>query len=561
MDNLHLIQLSQYERPTITEERNRDWVSIGDNNDYYQNLISAYMDSTTNQAVINGIVNMIYGKGLDATDSNEKPEEYAQMKELLTPTCMRKVCNDLKLLGEAAIQVSYKGNKIGSLTHFPRETVRAEKMDDNGDIKNYYYAPDWTKVTRNTKLTKFPVFGSGAKNEIYIIKKFVSGYYYYSPADYQISYAVLEKEIADFLINDAQCSFSGTKVINFNGGIPDRTKQLEIKDQIMGKLTGSYGEKVIVAFNNSVEQKCTIDDVPLADAPQHYEYLATECASKIMVTHRVTSPLLIGLRDGKNGLGNNADEIKTAALLFDNVVIKPYQDLIIDSLNEILAFNNISLNLYFKTLQPLEFTEIDKTVQDKETIEEETGIKQDEQEQAELEMSTHKHCLSDLPDEFYDDILEGLEGEVMDGDEYEMVDVRTVDENNTDIEEWAGNLLELAKVVERSTPIPNKLNRYSVLDKSFYKVRYRYAEVKSSSNSRKFCKEMMKRSRAGVVYRIEDIDAASKNWSSSKYSSLDYAFKSLVPNGVINNYNDHNLVTLDDIESYKIKINNYKNNL
>ena len=444
MDNLHLIQLNQYERPAITEERNRDWVGIGDDNDYYQNLIDAYMDSTTNQAVINGIVNMIYGKGLDATDSNEKPEEYAQMKQLLTPTCMRKVCNDLKLLGEAAIQVSYKGNKIGSLTHFPRETLRAEKMDANGDIKNYYYAPDWTKVTRNTKLTKFPVFGSGAKNEIYIIKRFVSGYYYYSPADYQISYAVLEKEIADFLINDAQCSFSGTKVINFNGGIPDRTKQLEIKDQVMGKLTGSYGEKVIVAFNNSVDQKCTIDDIPLADAPQHYEYLATECASKIMVTHRVTSPLLIGLRDGKNGLGNNADEIKTASLLFDNVVIKPYQDLIIDSLNEILAVNDISLNLYFKTLQPLEFTEIDETVQDSETIEEETGIKQDEQEQAELEMATHKHCLSDLPDEIYDGVLEGLEGEVIDSEEWEMVDIRDVDDENESVEDWANDMIKLS---------------------------------------------------------------------------------------------------------------------
>ena len=63
MDNLHLIQLGQYERPTITEERNKDWVSIGDNNDYYQSLIDAYMDSTTNNAVINGIVNQIYGKG------------------------------------------------------------------------------------------------------------------------------------------------------------------------------------------------------------------------------------------------------------------------------------------------------------------------------------------------------------------------------------------------------------------------------------------------------------------------------------------------------------------
>lgn len=517
MDNLHLIQLNQYERPSITEERNRDWVGIGDNNDYYQCLIEAYMDSTTNQAVINGIVNMIYGKGLDATDSNAKPDEYAQMKEILSPHCLRKVCNDLKLLGEASIQVSYKGNRVGKLTHFPRETLRAEKMDEQGEIKNYYYAPDWSKVTRNTKLTKFPVFGSGAKNEIYIIKRFVSGYYYYSPADYQISYAVLEKEIADYLINDAQCSFSGTKVINFNSGIPDRTKQLEISEQVKGKLTGSYGEKVIIAFNNNAEQKTTIEDVPLTDAPQHYEYLSTECQRKIMVTHRVTSPLLIGLRDGNSSLGSNAEEIKNAALLFDNVVIKPYQDLIIDCLDEIFAVNNISLNLYFKTLQPLEFTEIDEDLQDAEAIEEETGIKQDETAELELALAKSK----DLPDEFYDDILEGLEGEVMDGDEYEMVDVRTVDENNSDVEEWAGNLLQLAKVVERSTPLPNKLNRYSVLDKSFYKVRYRYAQVKSSANSRKFCKEMMKRSRAGVVYRIEDIDAASKNWDASKYKSLE----------------------------------------
>jgi hypothetical protein len=39
-----------------------------------------------------------------------------------------------------------------------------------------------------------------------------------------------------------------------------------------------------------------------------------------------------------------------------------------------LSFNDISLNLYFTTLQPLEFTEVDKDIQDKETIEEETGV-------------------------------------------------------------------------------------------------------------------------------------------------------------------------------------------
>lgn len=508
MDNLHLIQLNQYERPAITEERNRDWVGIGDNNDYYQCLIDAYMESTTNQATINGIVNMIYGKGLDATDSNEKPEEYAQMKQLLTPSCMRKVCNDLKLLGEAAIQVSYKGNKVGSLTHFPRETLRAEKMDANGDIKNYYYAPDWTKVTRNTKLTKFPVFGSGAKNEIYIIKRFVSGYYYYSPADYQISYAVLEKEIADFLINDAQCSFSGTKVINFNGGIPDRTKQLEIKEQVMGKLTGSYGEKVIVAFNNNAEQKTTIEDIPLPDAPEHYSYLSEECQRKILLTHRVTSPLLLGLRDGNNGLGNNSEEIQTATLLFDNIVIKPYQDLIIDALDEILAVNDITLNLYFKTLQPLEFIEVDKSLQDAEAIEEETGIKQEEEEQAELEMSIHKHSFNDLPDEIYDDILKSLQGEVIDSDEWEMVDIRDVHEENESQEDWAKDVIKLS--------IDSKEDGFSYLDASYYKVRYKYAKGsrkpnKEGNKSRRFCQEMMERTRAGVVYRIEDIDKASRD--------------------------------------------------
>ena len=121
----------------------------------------------------------------------------------------------------------------------------------------------------------------------------------------------------------------------------------------MHKLTGARGEKVIIAFNNNAESKTTIDDVPLNDAPAHYEYLANECARKLMVAHRVTSPLLLGIRDGNNGLGNNADEIKTASLLFQNITIKPYQDLIIDSIEQILAVNEISLKLYFKTLQPL----------------------------------------------------------------------------------------------------------------------------------------------------------------------------------------------------------------
>ena len=516
MDNLHLIQLGQYERPTVVEERNKDWVGIGDNNDYYNCLISAYMDSTTNNAVINGVVNCIYGKGIDATDSSRKPEQYAQMRSLLKPKDLRRVCQDLKLLGEASFQITYNKDKIASITHFPRETLRAEKMDDEGNVKHYFYAPDWSKVTKSTKLKKFPVFGSGAQNEIYIIKRYVTGFYYYSPADWGTSYPTLEKEIADYLINDAQSSFSGTKVINFNNGVPDREKQLAIKNDVLGKLTGSYGEKVIVAFNNNAESKTTVEDVPLNDAPAHYEYLSTECQRKIQVMHRVTSPLLIGLRDGNSSLGSNADEIKNANLLFNNVVIQPYQDLIIDALDEIFAYNDISLNLYFKTLEPLEFMDLD-SFDNEEQREEETGIKN---EDTELEIMASKPLKDEDSDKLLEEALNVLEGEVIDSEEWELVDVRDVDDENQSEEDWASDMIQLAESVKSDTPIKNKPSGDSMLDKSYYKIRYKYAvgSRKSGGKSRMFCEEMMNRSRRGVVYRIEDIDKASRemNFSAAK---------------------------------------------
>jgi hypothetical protein len=505
MDNLHLIQLGQYERPTITEERNKDWVSIGDNNDYYQSLIDAYMDSTTNNAVINGVVNQIYGKGLDATDSSQKPDQYTQMKSLVKPHDLRNVCQDLKLLGEAAFQITYNGNKISAITHFPRETLRAEKMNDKGEIKNYFYSADWSKVKQNTKLKKFPVFGSGAQNEIFIIKRYVTGFYYYSPADYNTAYATLEKEIAEYLINDAMCSFSGTKIINFSNGIPDREKQLAIKNDIMNKLTGSYGEKVIVAFNNNAESKTTIDDVPLNDAPAHYSYLSEECSKKIMLTHRVTSPLLIGLRDGNNGLGNNADEIQNASRLFNNVVIQPYQNLLIDSLDTILAVNDISLNLYFKTIEPLEFMDLEN-VEGEENIEEQTGIKEEE-ESTELEImasNVKKTALDELIDlgqseeEVLNDYELVHEAEV-DYDLEDELDFVVTEINKTTKKEFASTGRAYPKAKSSQDGESKKKSEEGVE----FIVRYFYeAAPNPAPSSRTFCDKMMA---AKKLYRKEDI--------------------------------------------------------
>jgi hypothetical protein len=516
MDNLHILNLSNYNRPEITENKNKDWINYGDDNNYYQYIIDRYNGSATNNAIINGIVNMIYGKGLDATDSNRKPDEYAQMKSIFAYDCIRKVCQDLKLLGEASMQIVYKGDKVSHAEHFPRQTLRAEKCNEKGEIEAYYYFNDWDKLKPSEKPERIPSFGfgNGKKSEILIIKRYVSGYDYYAPVDYQggLAYAELEEHVADYLINEVECGFSGTKVVNFNNGIPDKERQLQVKSDVLNKLTGSKGEKVIVAFNSNVESKTTVDDIPLNDAPQHYEYLSNECIKKLIIAHRVTSPLLIGVKDGNAGLGNNADEIKTAALLFDNLVIKQYQNLLVESFNQVLAVNGITLNLYFKTLQPLEFTDMEN-IEDEETKEEETGVKMSSDDSKELS------------DDVALDILENLKGEQID-EEWELVEEREYSDNNVDIEQWANSLIEKKKnlLQKIAMAIPNlKKGKgdFSVLDKSFYKVRYKYAEKYSSGNSREFCKALMNRN---MVYRIEDIDAASDKGVNKKFGHKGKAY-------------------------------------
>ena len=576
--NIHILELNAYTAPRVFEERNDDFVSIGDDNNYYQYIIDRYIGSTTNHAILNGVTNFVYGHGLDATDSSEKPEQYAQMMSLLKKKDLFRVVQDFIILGEGAFQVTYNNQrKIEKLTYFPRQTLRAEKCNEKGEIDAYYYHRDWKEYNRNDKLKRIPVFGtSKEQNELFIVKKYVVGFHYYSLPSYSASmpYALLEEEISAYLINETQNGFSGTKVVNFNNGIPDKEKQIQIKNDILGKLTGSLGDKVIVAFNANQESSTTVEDISLNNAPEHYAYLAEECVKKLMVGHRITSPLLLGIRESGGGLGNNADEIQTATDLFLNIVIKPAQDIIIDALDDLLATNDIALNLYFKTLKPLDFMDEDTDLTD-DQIEEETGIKQEDinEEKVEVDLKkidgklvfetpeeaeeqaeklgcrgshTHKDedgktwympCEShedypqsmslskeNLTDEETKNVLGSLAktGHKM-SEEYVFVDEIDAD-NETDNKDWANYLITekkstLSKIkgllgLADEIKSKNKGSSYSDLDSKngLYKIRYTYAigSRKPSKTQREFCRNMMNMANSGIVWTIEDIDRASR---------------------------------------------------
>jgi hypothetical protein len=447
-------------------------------------------------AIIKGMTKMIYGKGLDATDSNRKPEQYAQMKSLISKDCLKAAIMDRKILGMAAFKISYENKKVKSITHWPMHTLRAEKANEDGDIEAWYYHPKWEEYKNSDQPKRISSFGFGNQksNEILIVKPYVTGFDYYPPVDYQgaLPYAVLEEEIADYLINDTINGFSGTKVVNFNNGVPDKAKQRQVKGDVINKLTGAKGEKTIVAFNNNAESKTTIDNIPLDNAPEHYRYLSEEAFTKLLVGHGVTSPMLLGVRDGGNGLGNNADEIKTATLLFDNLSIRTYQDEFLDALDKPFSVNKISLKTYIKTIQPLEFTDVDGL--DKETKEEETGIK----------MNEHFSCSAESHENDEKIAQELIDlGEDENLDEWELISSEDVNYEEEELEENQSLLSKIWNFVSTGTATPNsKSKQDKVIDGIPYKVRYRYSPLKASSNSREFCRRMVA---ADKLYRKEDI--------------------------------------------------------
>jgi hypothetical protein len=379
MSNIRFVNLSSYTTPVVKEQRGKEWVSYGDSNNYFQYLIDRYNGSATNNAIINGIAELIYGKGLDATDSSKKPDQYAKMKSLFSKDCMRKVTADFKMMGQCAFQVIYSKDhqQITEVYHMPVESLRAEKCNDEGDVEAYYYAKDWGAV-ENKKETpiRIPAFGFSQEGiEILYIRPYRAGFYYYSPVDYQggLPYAELEEEVANYHLNNIKNGMSPSMLINFNNGVPTEEERYLIESRIGEKFSGtSNAGKFILAFNDNKEMAADITPVQLSDASDQYQFLADESMRKLMVAHRVTSPMLLGIKD-QSGLGNNAEELKTASTLFDNTVIRPMQETILDGVDKILAYNDISLNLYFKTLQPLEFQE--GVVVDQETQEEETGVK------------------------------------------------------------------------------------------------------------------------------------------------------------------------------------------
>jgi hypothetical protein len=289
-------------------------------------------------------------------------------------------------------------------------------------------------------------------------------------------------------ISSIKNGLSAGYIINIpNGTNYTPEEKEEFERQVKKKLTSSSNaSNFIISFN---DQEVAIDVTPFpvnSSVHKQWDTLTEQAKTQLMTAHRVISPSLVGLSSA-SGFSSVADEMDMSERQTIKRVIKPKQDFVIESLEEVLVHYGINLDLYFAPL-----------TEEKIEVKEETA-----------ELSSHV-CMSDDIELFA--ILEKYALDAPEG--YELTDGKEYD-------------------------VKMSANQTSEQDTKLWKTRYAFTKGTSKTPkgaSRSFCNKMVSLSDAGKVYRKEDIELMSMQGVNGKFAHSGGKYDIFLYGGGVNCY-------------------------
>ena len=334
---MELLKLKEYQERSYAETPNaQGFVNYGDDNLFPQYLIDLYKSSATHNALCTSIAYMIFGDGVqaDTLEARLKVQEWGLDDEV------RKACLDLKIQGGFALEVVYSIDRttISKVRHCPFENVRSGEVNDDEKCEFYYYSKDWSDKRYEPEVVKAfdPEQAVEHPVQILYVKPFSPGSYYYPKPDYigSVNYIELDKEIAKYHIANILNGMAPSFHLAWSNGTPSPEERRKIRNEVERQLSGSHNAgKFIMTFSDQPDRKPSFEAFPLSDADKQYQFLSEEVVAKIMVGHRVTSPMMFGvMAPGKLGGGM---ELKTAEEIFKSEVIEPYQLIVTRALESI----------------------------------------------------------------------------------------------------------------------------------------------------------------------------------------------------------------------------------
>ena len=362
---IKLFKFDQVPLPVYKEVKGKDYIYYGEKNDYPNYLLRIYNNSAKNNAIITGKVDYICGNGwtVKAEDEMQKAKAFGLIDRINTKQeslneLTKKLVTDLSIFGGYYLQVIWtKGTgEIAELYHVDYYKVRT-----NADNSEFYVSDNWIKndnVNPRPDFETYPAFdpNNTTGTQILYFKEYRAGANTYSLPDYRgaISYIELDISIGEYHLNTINNGMFSSKLINLNGGKVSQEEEDRIERQFKDKFSGSKNAgKFMLAFNDSKENEPSIIDLSGTELDKHFDLLNKTVQQEIFTGHKVTSPMLFGVKT-EGQLGGRS-EMREASELFQNTYVNSKQQALEEVINYLLKFNDIIAELEIKKTEPIAF--------------------------------------------------------------------------------------------------------------------------------------------------------------------------------------------------------------
>lgn len=348
------IQREATKKPNAYETSTSDkYIDYGDDNAFPIHLIDLQNNSSIHNTCINAIVDGVVGEGL--TSNVERSLDRANPQESWQ-AIYRKVARDYKLFGGFALEVvwSNDGTKIAETYHIDFSYLRAQEMDHRKQVHGYYLSDEWVRRYRDGKLsgqritniddlpylpTYNPEIALEEPNQIIYYKPYTPGQQYYPLPDYvgALKVVELDAEVDNFHNNNIKNGLAPSIAITTYTNANDEERRV-IEQMLRSQYGGTDNAGQMMYIDvDSPENAPMITPIPQNGADDYYYNLNEMVTQKILTAHRITSPMILGIKT--SGQLGGRTEVIDAYLLLLNTVIKPYQQEILAIFDMIFDVN------------------------------------------------------------------------------------------------------------------------------------------------------------------------------------------------------------------------------
>jgi hypothetical protein len=342
----------EHKVPVMLENRSGKYITYGFANEYPYYLLDNYRRSSKHNAIVNGKVNYIMGGGWQAGDdlTVEQQARFIKFFDGMSSTedlndITEKLVLDLELFNGFAVAVTWsKLGTIAKMEHVPFEKIRVDKEEKMFQVADWYNDDMMQLFPKVGDIEKIPAFDPENRlgKQLFYYRVYAAGVKHYPLPEYIGGNAWIEADVqvANFHNNNLRNNFWGGYLINFNNGIPTAEEQGDIERQIKRKFSGTDNAgRFVVTFNDDAAKAPTLEPLTPSDMDKQFEILNKAIQQEIFIAHRVTNPMLFGVKtEGQLG-GRN--ELVEAYELFKATYVNDRVRKVERMINYLGSFNGV----------------------------------------------------------------------------------------------------------------------------------------------------------------------------------------------------------------------------